>query len=1530
LNAGTSGENCCNERWQRIEKIFNAAVECTAVNRVRLLARECGDDSALRREVEQLLEAHERSGLVDTLATKLEAPARWRSRIDAVEWADRRVAQYLVLAPLGAGAMGWVYKARDERLGRMVALKFLPPHLISHEGAKNRFLLEARAAAALDHPNICTVHEIGEAPDGQMYISMPLYEGETLQTRLDRGPLAAAELIHIALQVASGLGRAHQQGIVHRDVKPSNVMLLNDGSVKILDFGIAHIEDASLGASAGMTMGTLAYMSPEQARGEGVDPRMDVWALGIVLHEMATGSRPFDGVDARALRAAIESGELEPITARRPDAPIELDAIVRKMLAKSASQRYASIAKVEAELGALIEREQYPAAALKHGHSVGAVATSERRHAAVLVTIVSDYAMLVEQHAVEEIEALMARVRNSAVDVVRQHGGLVNHAFDEEIVALFGVPAGHEDDELRAVRAAMELHRRVAELGTQMFGHRGPAIRLRTGVRSGLIVSQRLNSGPRRYAVSGGVVQGAYRLAILAARDAILVTPECQRLITPFIHTVPEGAVTLLADEGTTTPHRVLGESGLQARIDAAVRKGLTAYTGRQPELASLIERFAPARDGRGQIALIIGEAGVGKSRLLYELRSRIVGANIRELSARCQSYGGTAPYQPFIDVLRQALQLGPQREDRPSVATVVERVRAIDGSLVQFVPLYLHLLSLTSDEYPLPRDLRGEHLQQAVPEALAALLTRFAGSVATVMWLEDWHWSDEGSRAALHRLVEIVPSHPLFVVVTSRPAGVEQIEWSSQVPQITLGALDFHASTDIIRDVLRVEHVSAELAQRLFERTGGNPFFLEEICHALTETGAVATVGGEGVVAGGVAALQLPDTVQAVIRTRLDALDKDAREVLRIASVIGREFAHVLLADVSGDKLDIAPALDCLTRAGLIQQSSVPPEVTYRFNHVLTHEVTYESLLNHQRRSWHSVIGTALERLTPRQADEQAELLAHHFALAESWASAIDHGSRAAERARALSQFADALSMLDRVRSYIDRLPEADDRRADRIADVLLWQERLCETLGKRGRQQQIVDELIALLAPGGTSSRLAQAYQRQGDLLTLLRRFDAADRALGTALRVSREHGNSALERQALRSLGLLRWHEGRHQEALAMTERALEIDRERCDDLAVAGDLANVSTILKGMGEHELAIAKTEEALAIPALAKSPANLSYSLQNLANIYRDAGNPQRAMEVLQRANELTRIHLLPIQRSFHLMAIAHIYLQQGQIERSLQTYQESVELSRRARYADGLVQSLRALGEVLEGLGRDEEALPRLQEAATLFAQLEDRAGEAQMWNRIGTIADRCGNGPQAMQAWQSMRELCTKLGDIDGELQALEGTARAVRSSSGNSDEAIAAAEAALALAVTLGAQCRELTSRNILGIMHWERMEYSRALRHYELALRLTRVLSDRVHEGLMLNSLGITLSRLHRHEEARTALEESVALNRATNQRLFESHALTALGDIHRMRQRSKLARECYEQSLDLRRALDDVAGEAQLIQRLAQLATDQE
>jgi eukaryotic-like serine/threonine-protein kinase len=265
-----------------------------------------------------------------------------------VEGAGPTVPRYRILGPVGIGGMGVVYRAEDTLLGRTVALKFLPPTLMPNPRAKARFLNEARAASALDHPHICTIYEVGETAEGQLYLAMAYYEGETLKQRLERGPLPVAEALHIALQVARGLAKAHRHGIVHRDIKPANLMLDADGIVKILDFGIARLPDQS---QSGPLLGTPGYMAPEQGRAGEVDARSDVWSLGVVLREMLTGWRPERPGDSGP--AETPPGEEPPVPLLPPEAPPGTDRLLSRMLAEEPADRYPDAAALLADLSAL-------------------------------------------------------------------------------------------------------------------------------------------------------------------------------------------------------------------------------------------------------------------------------------------------------------------------------------------------------------------------------------------------------------------------------------------------------------------------------------------------------------------------------------------------------------------------------------------------------------------------------------------------------------------------------------------------------------------------------------------------------------------------------------------------------------------------------------------------------------------------------------------------------------------------------------------------------------------------------------------------------------------------------------------------------------------------------------------------------------------------------------------------------------------------------------------------------------------------
>jgi serine/threonine protein kinase len=262
--------------------------------------------------------------------------------------------RYKIIEELGRGGMGIVYKAEDMKLKRTVALKFLPPELIHISEVKDRFMREAQAAAALDHPNICTVHEVDEA-DEKTFISMAYVEGQSLKKKIESGPLELDEALRIATQVAEGLEEAHKKGIVHRDIKSANIMVTEKGQAKIMDFGLARMAGGTLLTKEGMTLGTIAYMSPEQARGEEVDQRTDIWSFGVVLYEMLCGQLPFKGERDQAVVYSILKEKPKPITDLKAEIPVSLEQVVSKALEKNPNKRYQHMAELLDDLRSISE-----------------------------------------------------------------------------------------------------------------------------------------------------------------------------------------------------------------------------------------------------------------------------------------------------------------------------------------------------------------------------------------------------------------------------------------------------------------------------------------------------------------------------------------------------------------------------------------------------------------------------------------------------------------------------------------------------------------------------------------------------------------------------------------------------------------------------------------------------------------------------------------------------------------------------------------------------------------------------------------------------------------------------------------------------------------------------------------------------------------------------------------------------------------------------------------------------------------------
>src|SRR5438552_2319115 len=350
------------DRWQTIDRLFHSTLSCAQEKRAGFLSQACGDDEALRVEVESLLRAHEQDGSFLDLPA-YEVAADFLADAFGGLFAGQQIGPYKIISPLAAGGMGEVYLAQDSRLGRKIALKLLPPDFAKDQHRVRRFAQEARAASALNHPNVCVIHEVGKTSDGRHFIAMELIEGITLRERISRGPLSLADALTVAELVAAALMAAHAAGVVHRDIKPENIMLRRDGYVKVLDFGLAKLNDSHSGRTninedstiahvhtePGTQMGTVRYMSPEHLRERPVDERADIWSFGVVLHEMITGVTPFEARQRNEVVALIL--KRQPTKLRfLDDVPPEFQQLVAKTLRKNREQRYQTASELAAEL----------------------------------------------------------------------------------------------------------------------------------------------------------------------------------------------------------------------------------------------------------------------------------------------------------------------------------------------------------------------------------------------------------------------------------------------------------------------------------------------------------------------------------------------------------------------------------------------------------------------------------------------------------------------------------------------------------------------------------------------------------------------------------------------------------------------------------------------------------------------------------------------------------------------------------------------------------------------------------------------------------------------------------------------------------------------------------------------------------------------------------------------------------------------------------------------------------------------------
>jgi class 3 adenylate cyclase/tetratricopeptide (TPR) repeat protein len=651
----------------------------------------------------------------------------------------------------------------------------------------------------------------------------------------------------------------------------------------------------------------------------------------------------------------------------------------------------------------------------------------ERRVVSILFSDVKGSTSMAERFDPEEWAGIIQPALGYLTGPVRRHGGTVAEVRGDGILAFFGAPVAHEDDPQRSVIAGLEILEGIGVFHERIQRERGLDFEVRVGIHTGLVVVGEVGTGEQvEYTAIGDAVNLAARMEQTARPGTVQISEQTYRFVEQHFECLALGEIKVKGKRQPLRTYRVIGLKKEIGPLRGLERQGLhSPLVGRETEFTALRGCLDRLIQGQGGIVGIFGEAGIGKSRLVSELRQIIPPSQFSWLEGHTLSYGQSIPYWPFQEILRRYLDITNHSGEHQARDKLVHKLTALfpDNS-DEILPYLATLLALPvwGDYVERVQYLDGEALGKQVFLAARRFFERLANVQPVVLVFEDLHWMDEASAVLLEHLLPLVEQAPLLVIGLSRPdpqvpaVHLEEViakEYSAHYTIIQLSPLSPGDSVQLVHNLVEIVHFQGRLREMIVGKAEGNPFFLEEILRALIDLGAIQRdpAAGYWQATPQIEKLTIPDSIQGVIQARLDRLEEEVKEVLRVAAVIGRSFLYRVLkaVDEAGGRLD--EYLVELQKIELIQEKQQLPELEYVFKHALAQESVYKGILLRTRRELHAKVGQAVESLFADRLEEFYGLLAHHYAKAEAWEQAQAYLMKAADQAGRMAADAEALA---------------------------------------------------------------------------------------------------------------------------------------------------------------------------------------------------------------------------------------------------------------------------------------------------------------------------------------------------------------------------------------------------------------------------------------------------------------------------------------------------------------------------------------
>jgi class 3 adenylate cyclase/tetratricopeptide (TPR) repeat protein len=1017
----------------------------------------------------------------------------------------------------------------------------------------------------------------------------------------------------------------------------------------------------------------------------------------------------------------------------------------------------------------------------------------ERKQVTVLFADIKGSMELLADRDPEEARRLLDPVLERMMEAVHRYDGTVNQVMGDGIMALFGAPLAHEDHAVRACYAALRLQEAVKQYAEQIQRTQGLPIHIRVGLNSGEVVVRSIGSDLRMdYTAVGQTTHLAARMEQVAMPGSVLVAPDTLQLAEGYVQVKALGPMAVKGLSEPVEVYELTGAGTARSRLQAAAARGLTKFVGRDAELETLRRTLEQAGSGHGQIVALVGEPGVGKSRLVWEFSHSHRTQGWLVLESGSVSYGKATSYLPVINLLKSYCGIEDRDDARRMREKVTGKLLTLEPELQPMLPAFLSLLDVPIDD-PNWNGLDPPQRRQRTLDALKRLILRESQEQPLLLVFEDLHWIDAETQALLDTLVESLPTARLVVLVNYRPEYEHAWHRKTYYRELRLDPLP-PESAEVLLTALLGPDLSLDLLRPLLiARTEGNPFFLEESVRALFEQGALVGERGAYRLAHPLATIQVPTTVQTVLAARIDCLAPEDKRLLQAAAVIGKDVPYALLAAIAELPEDaLRQGLTRLQAAEFLYETMLFPEQEYTFKHALTHEVAYGSLLQARRRALHASIVAAIERLYPGRLMEQAERLAHHAVRGEQWEQAVAYLHQAGAKADARSAHRDATAYFEQALDALTHLPDTRTTR-EQAVDLRLDLRTSLIPQGEYGRILVHLREAQPIVEALADQRRLGRLAVSESHQYWWTADFDRSVDAGQRALAIGQALEDPALQVEASYYLALAYHQQGRYRRSIDVLTTIIHATaddriRERFGLPNFPAALARSYTArcLAELGEFSQAIGWAEEALRIAEAVDHAFTTVVACRAAGLVYLRAGSIARAISLCERAVELCRrwqirtifvvnaasaanayvlagragdaLVLLEeaaaqesgtgmlVEQSGRIAMWSETYLLAGRIAVASEYGQRALQLSRERKERGQEAWALHVLGEIAAHGGAPdvEPAEVYYHQAIALGAELGMRPLVAHCHLGLGTLHQKMGRGEQAQVELTTAAEL------------------------------------------------------------------------------------------------------------------------------------------------------------------------------------------